>query len=360
MSALTDSIGAGLDRLVEAQRGMTDWEADWFLRTGQLPDLSQPPVEDPTLITEVPTITEAQARDFLAGGPLVAGASGWGSPSEIVFKFDPNQKRDADGKWARTGVGDSALRQLLPREVSRLRELEELADSDYGLDEAEAREHQELLTRKRAVDRAPRQPSPQEVLETAPVGIAGNYKGPSLVCRPETLSLCAEERAKKILASLLDYRGMGFRDINSLLRRGDVTGTPREVVQSWVDNIDGAMATSRLPREITVMRGLETGRGIFGSAVEFEDDLSGFEWTEKAYVSTTVNPDTADEFGDGVVMNIRIPAGTGAIQLSNMATEESYDEAEMMLERGLKMRVVRDKGRDRSNRRILDVEVVPA
>jgi hypothetical protein len=26
----------------------------------------------------------------------------------------------------------------------------------------------------------------------------------------------------------------------------------------------------------------------------------------------------------------------------------------------LKMRVVRDKGRDRSNRRILDVEVVPA
>ena len=328
MSALTDPIGAGLDQLVEAQRGMTEWEADWFLRTGQLPDLSQPPVHDPLLITSIPPITEAQARAFLGGEQLTA-AGGWGSPSEITLKFDPNQDRDSHGRWVDEDLSD-------------------------GPDPDRAQDFINSL-RKRIPPK-----SPEAVLNSAPVGISGSYRGPKLECRPETLSPCTDEqRAKKLLAALLDYRGLGFKDVNGLLRKGETQSFDPPVVEGWIDRIDDAMTVSRLPHDVLVMRGLWSGKGIFGNALEFEDDLTGFEWVEKAYVSTTVNPETADEFGEKVIMHVRVPAGTGALKLSEMSTEESYDEAEMLLERGLKMRVVRERARD-EDRRILDVEVVPA
>lgn len=321
MSALNDPIGGMLNELVETQRGMTDWEADWFLRTGQLPDLSQPPINDPTLITDIPQVTEAQARDFLAG-QIVAGG-GWGSPSEIALRFDPDQDRDSHGRWT------------------------------DGPDAGKASDFVNSLRKGRSL-------TPAGILNSAPVGISGSYRGPRLECRPETLSPCTDEqRSKRLLTALLDYRGMGFKDINGLLRKGQTQDFAEPIVQDWVSRIDDGMATSRLPQDVTVMRGLWSGRGIFGDAITVEDDLTGYEWTEKSYVSTTVNPDTADEFGEKVIMHVRVPAGVGVLKLSEMATEESYDEAELLLERGLKMRVVGERPRD-GDRRVLDVEVVPA
>ena len=120
MNNLTDPMGGMLNELVEAQRGMTDWEADWFLRTGQLPDLSQPPVVEPVLLTDVgPVGDEAQARSFLAGYPLVAAGS-FGAPSQLVFQFDPNQQRDGHGRWT-GGGGGLSVPKLSSNEESRLR-----------------------------------------------------------------------------------------------------------------------------------------------------------------------------------------------------------------------------------------------
>lgn len=327
MSALTDPAGGSLDQLVETQRGMTDWEADWFLRTGQLPDFSQPPIDEPVLITDIPPITEAEARAFLAGEQLTAGA-GWGSPSEIALKFDPNQERDSHGRWTDDGSSIGVLDKPPAR-------------SSVG----------SVVT------------DPETVLASAPLALVDGRKGPELECRPPSLTICAEDRARRVRSSLTEYRSNGYGDINSLLRRGEVSFSPETLVQSWVDDLDHAMATSRLSQDVRVMRGLEDADGIFGMLAEMDDDLSGFEWTEHAFVSTTSSPDVLDFFGvnGGVVLNIRVPAGTGAVQMSEVpGNKRGYDEAELLLERGLKMRVVQDHGHDRRNRRVLDVEVVPA
>ena len=53
-------------------------------------------------------------------------------------------------------------------------------------------------------------------------------------------------------------------------------------------------------------------------------------------------------------MTITVPAGTGAVQMS-----EIDHEAELMLERGLRYRVVADHGVDDGGVRRLDVEVLP-
>jgi hypothetical protein len=88
------------------------------------------------------------------------------------------------------------------------------------------------------------------------------------------------------------------------------------------------------------------------------------EWREDAYVSTTTDAFTADAFADPkraeyegttpVVMRMIVPKGVGALELS----DDDY-ESEVLLQRGLTMRVVRDNGVDATGRRRLDVEAVP-
>lgn len=113
MSSLSDQITFGLDVMVEAQRGMSTAEAMHFLRTGELPDLSQPPAED-VEPPEPDVLTPDEALRFLAGEQLTA-AAGFLVPSSLhcelpgreAFKFDPNQPRDSEGRWSEvpgTGV----------------------------------------------------------------------------------------------------------------------------------------------------------------------------------------------------------------------------------------------------------------
>lgn len=103
MSALTEDAGFRFTTLVEAQRGMTDAEADQFLLTGVMPDLSLPPTEPEVPDEEIRT--DAEARDFLAGftGMVASGSDIFLAQAEshsAAFKFDPNQPRDKDGKWS--------------------------------------------------------------------------------------------------------------------------------------------------------------------------------------------------------------------------------------------------------------------
>lgn len=99
-SDVAGELDGTLDTLVAFQRGFTDAEADVFLSTGKLPDLSRSlaapePVEDLGY-------TEDEARALLAGIPILA-AGGPGAPFEVTLKFDPNQRRDEHGRWTETG-----------------------------------------------------------------------------------------------------------------------------------------------------------------------------------------------------------------------------------------------------------------
>lgn len=144
---------------------------------------------------------------------------------------------------------------------------------------------------------------------------------------------------------LRQYRGTAFPNINGALRRerGDL---PEhfgfEFHREAVGHLDAVMERSKLREDVVVHRGVMDGREVFGPA--FGRDMTGAEWTEHAYVSTSADPNVVldERFfspDGGAVLRIRAPKGTGAAALS----DGTY-ESEILLQRGLKMKVLSDTG----------------
>ncbi len=171
--------------------------------------------------------------------------------------------------------------------------------------------------------------------------------------------------------ALAFYRGHGYIEANAYLREGRTFSG--EGKAKWtVEQIDAIMSQSRLTRDVQVHRGVG-GLGMFGHAGTGGKSLVGMEYTEPAYASTTADPNVAREFyagedygGRGAILNIRVPAGTKAIQLSGLGPKPKHDwelprppeqEAELLLQRGLTYRITGD--RTVNGIRYLDAEVVP-
>lgn len=168
------------------------------------------------------------------------------------------------------------------------------------------------------------------------------------------------------------YRGHGYIEVNAYLREGRTTSVDKLGERS-VEAIDKVMDHSALTHDIQVHRGVG-GLGMFGPAGTSGKSLLGMEYTEPAYASTTADPNVAREFfagenyGDrGAILNIRVPRGTKAIQLSGLGPKPRHDweyprppehEAELLLQRGLTYRITGD--RIVNGVRHLDAEVVPS
>jgi ADP-ribosyltransferase exoenzyme len=163
--------------------------------------------------------------------------------------------------------------------------------------------------------------------------------------------------------ALSRYMGGGFgpanRSLRGRARQGD-TAADAAVM-------DELMATSPMTEDKKVFRGLRTGNGIFGPRDQRPKDLTGFEWTDEGFVSTALNESSAADFAKGpiggeggVLLRMTVPKGTNALDLRGGALNED----ELLLQRGLRMRVTGEGGTrrlpDGSTARILDVEVVPA
>jgi hypothetical protein len=158
--------------------------------------------------------------------------------------------------------------------------------------------------------------------------------------------------------ALLRYGGGRFRQLNRDLRDGKEDPD--------VALIDAVMRRSRTDAGVTVYRGLPTGTEIFGPRENWPEDLSGFEWTELAYSSTARDESTAVNFArtrtvhtPGLLLRIHVPQNVGAVDL-----EGGLMETELLLERGLRYRVVGEGVARRVNMRgetarVLDVEIVP-
>jgi len=164
------------------------------------------------------------------------------------------------------------------------------------------------------------------------------------------------------IQAVREQRGMaGARRINGQLRSGKLDAQTRADVQE----IDAAMAASRLTADVVVHRGMRDGGLVFGDRVG--QDLTGAIWTEAGYLSTSQRASFATNWAEGglgtgpsrsaplpnanpVAMRILVPRGTGAIQPTDV---------ELLLDRGLRLRVVTDRGVV-GGVRVLDVEVIPA
>lgn len=179
----------------------------------------------------------------------------------------------------------------------------------------------------------------QEVLDAAPIGL-----------NRETTGLTAPQAE-----AFRTYMGLfGCRRINGGLRSGEMDDQTR----AEVGHIDDAMSSSRLSGDVVIHRGLRDADAVFGDRLG--GDLTGATWTESAYLSTSPRESFATNWareGSGVqdpsrrpiAMRILAPKGTPAVAVS---------DAELLLGRGLQLRVAADHGIVDGVRRI-DIEVSP-
>ncbi len=179
-------------------------------------------------------------------------------------------------------------------------------------------------------------------LGAAPVSLAG---------LPNT------SEGRKARKALNYYTGADYARVNNTLR--GVTppyGTdPKEVARN-VSVLDETMAGSALTKDVVTYRGLTSARTMFGDRVD--GDLTGVQWREDAYLSTTADDKTARNFATGdssavpMMMTITVPAGVPAVSIAG-------PESELLVGRGQNLRVVKDSGLDSRGYRQVEVEVVP-
>jgi hypothetical protein len=167
-----------------------------------------------------------------------------------------------------------------------------------------------------------------------------------------------EARSKRAQRALRAYGTASF-EINESLR-GEPVETPvfpPEQTAAHIEAIDDLMAVSRTTAPMEQWRGLRAARGMFGDRLD--GDMTGVEWREDAYTSTSSNMGVSQYFAThgqgGMLMRIFVSEGIGAAQV-----KDSRGEAEALLERGLRFRIVADHGWQGAwGYRLVDVEVVP-
>ncbi len=150
------------------------------------------------------------------------------------------------------------------------------------------------------------------------------------------------------------YRNSTYREIGAYLRGGadkvmqirehpGQTDATAEAVSEHVAKIDQAMQASPLDQPIELWRGVRDLPLVLGT--ELDKDLTGTQWTEQGFPSTTVDPAVASIFSDyDTLLRLHVPAGTGAIQLDSRPTSREHTrEAEVLLQRDLQMRVIADQ-----------------
>lgn len=135
--------------------------------------------------------------------------------------------------------------------------------------------------------------------------------------------------SKSELDALSSYRGLSSGSINNALREGgSLTGQTGERIAA----MDSAFRTvTPLPEGVTVFRGLGSTRLEWkvGNIVE-----------DRGFMSTTLSENLAKGWSSnkGALLEIRVPAGSKAIQISGVSGISA--EAELLLPRSSMLRIV--------------------
>lgn len=155
--------------------------------------------------------------------------------------------------------------------------------------------------------------------------------------------------------ALTSYVDGSFSSINGALRGNQ---DPRDDVRDTIDRLDDALAQWRLPERTIVHRGVRTtgrdGRQSFPT-----ENLAGKVLVDPGYLSTSPNERIVDRFDGAARMEIHLPPGTPAVSVNGAEiTVGNADERELLLPRGLRLRVVSD-GPDAEGKRRIVVHAEP-
>jgi hypothetical protein len=251
------------------------------------------------------------------------------SPARRSARFDPAEARDHDGKWTdgATGLVDKAAHAI----THALQ-----GDGHSGGGEVTGR----------------------DALTAAGARLPDRGKGSTLdndaqLTFTHDPGWKAKPRAGTSRAVRL-YRNSTYRKINGYLRDPDNADehmdiretrdgpTTREhVLYDHVLLIDQGMEASPLSQPVQVWRGVGDGQATFGDA--WSPDMTGAEWDEAGFPSTSADPDIARLFSTDAILRLHVPEGVGAIQLDGWKSSANHNaEAELLLQRGLHMKVIGD------------------
>lgn len=178
----------------------------------------------------------------------------------------------------------------------------------------------------------------------------------------------------KIDSALGIYGSQRYQDINGQLREkkgnlkkveGSPTASPGSIahtdnMRAQIHALDVGMENSKLTKDIQVTRVLRDPAKVFGKAWKREGDNAGLTWKDDGFISTSPDAEYAKRYAQGDVesiqMRLHVPKGTGALYLEQQTDTDTSLE-QVVLDRGLRFRVVRDNGIVNGLRQ-LDVEVL--
>lgn len=137
---------------------------------------------------------------------------------------------------------------------------------------------------------------------------------------------------------LSSYKGSGYKQINGYLT-GQTRGSPE--TKEAVKSIDQAFKESALTQDEVLYRGVNKP-ALAANAEKYV----GHTIQNKAYQSTSRNPDKASHFGSGdrntdnqVLFVITAPKGTPAIHMDQFPGSDVPNEQEILLNRGTRFKV---------------------
>jgi hypothetical protein len=168
------------------------------------------------------------------------------------------------------------------------------------------------------------------------------------------LNKTARELPQKYQQSVRDYQDGKYHTLNSALRgkKMDWSRSGSTLVKT-AEDIDAAMRTTNISKDMIVLRGAgsKTGKQWYEKGV-------GTVIQDLGYCSTTTKTNIASSFGGGgYSFEIFVPRGSKGIWMNRALKRSLYsNEAEFLLPRGTKFRVVGKKTDGRT--KILRLEVI--
>jgi ADP-ribosyltransferase exoenzyme len=159
--------------------------------------------------------------------------------------------------------------------------------------------------------------------------------------------------------ALYSYTGSGYASVNEKLN--DLPPGMKKTGSTTISNIDSAMeASPPMESDVVLYRGFKSPHSVFSSGKWNDVNVAGMEWSQRSYSSTSGALSTAQGFAGygGVVMRVIIPKEM-QVKGINAKGGQHGGENEIILQRGLRYRVVADYGKHGDGKRYIDVMVVP-
>lgn len=142
-------------------------------------------------------------------------------------------------------------------------------------------------------------------------------------------------RAYQDKGDVYDKINVGLRVSKGEVPKGEVEGLP---YKELVAGIDQVVNTATVPDDLVAYRGASLK--LLGKLAKSPDKAIGKVLTDHGFVSTSLNQKKAEDFSRGMLVEIRVPAGSHGFFMATTGSDYSSAESELLLPRGAKFGVV--------------------